>query len=153
MIRRGVADSRALSPRGTIEREIDATTLARAVAALEQAVAHRVERLHAYDDYCDSVHGDPGIRPLPVLRATLGNGVWHYLDPASGRPLLRVSRANRLQRWLYNGLHSLDFPPLLSRPRLREALIVAFCGAGLALSVTGVWLGLRRVRRSVRIRS
>jgi hypothetical protein len=35
---------------------------------------------------------------------------WLYLDPLRGRIVLRHDRLTRADRWLYHGLHSLDFP-------------------------------------------
>ena len=34
---------------------------------------------------------------------------WFYIDPRLGRVLARYQRRERLQRWIYHGLHSLDF--------------------------------------------
>lgn len=48
---------------------------------------------------------------------------------------------------LFRILHTLDFPPLASRPWLRTSAIVVLCLSGLAFSVTGVMLAWRRVRR------
>jgi hypothetical protein len=47
---------------------------------------------------------------------------------------------------LFRKLHTFDFPPLTSRPRLRSGLIVGLCLCGLAFSVTGVMLAWRRLR-------
>ncbi|HBB78667.1 MAG TPA: sodium:proline symporter, partial [Pseudomonas sp.] len=55
-------------------------------------------------------------------------------------------RAQRVERWLFNLLHSWDWLPLLERPRLREALMLAFSLGGLLISLSGVVLGWRRLR-------
>ncbi|MDZ4194288.1 MAG: PepSY domain-containing protein, partial [Pseudomonas sp.] len=39
-------------------------------------------------------------------------------------------------------------PPLLERPLLREALIIAFSLGGLVICLSGTVLGWRRLRRS-----
>jgi hypothetical protein len=59
------------------------------------------------------------------------------------------SRRERLQRWLYHGLHSLDFPFWYYRRPLWDVGVIALCGGGAALSLLGVVLGWRRVRRAV----
>ena len=69
-----------------------------------------------------------------------------YLDPASGRVLARIDNPNRLHRWVFNGLHRLDFPPLTALPALREALITLLCLLGITLASTGCVLGWRRLR-------
>ena len=47
---------------------------------------------------------------------------------------------------LFRELHSFDFPPLTTHPRLRSSLIVGLCLCGLAFSLTGVVLAWRRLR-------
>jgi hypothetical protein len=47
---------------------------------------------------------------------------------------------------LFRALHKLDFEPLSSHPSLRASVIVALCLCGLAFSLTGVVLALRRLR-------
>lgn len=82
-------------------------------------------------------------RPLPVWRASWSDGVTLYADPVSGRLLLRTDPGTSWQRVLYNGLHSLDFAPLLARPLLRGILVVGLSLLGLALCVTACVLAWR----------
>ena len=85
---------------------------------------------------------------LPAARIRLADEqdtTW-YLDPASGRVLARIDNPNRLHRWVFNGLHRLDFPPLTALPALREALITLLCLLGITLASTGCVLGWRRLR-------
>ncbi|MDO9405902.1 MAG: PepSY-associated TM helix domain-containing protein [Polaromonas sp.] len=82
-------------------------------------------------------------RPLPVWRAEWADGVAVYVDPASGRVLMRQDLSNRVQRVLYNGLHSLDFRFLMERPWLRTPLVVLLSLLGVALSVTSCVLAWR----------
>jgi len=72
---------------------------------------------------------------------------WIYLDPASGEMVARHDQRQRLGRWLFNLLHSWDVQPLLERPRLREALIIAFSLGGLIICLSGTVLGWRRLQR------
>ena len=55
----------------------------------------------------------------------------------------------RLERWLFNGLHSLDFRFWYARRPLWDAGMILLLGAGLAGSAIGTWLGMRRLVRSV----
>jgi hypothetical protein len=50
---------------------------------------------------------------------------------------------------LFRRLHTFDFRPLTSHPRLRSSLVVGLCLCGLAFSLTGVVLAWRRLRKSV----
>lgn len=98
-----------------------------------------LSRLTAYDELYYARGNQPANRqnrPLPVWRATWGDGVVVYADPASARIVLRADNSSRWQRLLYNGLHSFDFAPLLARPRLRDSLVVLLSLLGVAMSVT-----------------
>ncbi len=57
--------------------------------------------------------------------------------------------AGRLQRWLFNGLHSLDFSFWYSRRPLWDIGMIGLSLGGLASSGIGLWFGLGRVRRAL----
>jgi hypothetical protein len=89
--------------------------------------------------------------PLPVLRVKFddANGTWMYIDPAASQVVSRFTRRERLQRWLYHGLHSLDFPFWYYRRPLWDAGVIALCSGGAVLSALGTVLGFRRLRRTI----
>jgi hypothetical protein len=77
---------------------------------------------------------------------------WFYIDPATNQILSQVTRLSRVERWLYNGLHSFDFPIFYDmRPLWDIAMIVLLLG-GLASSSIGLGLGFSRVARGVKRR-
>lgn len=80
----------------------------------------------------------------PVYRSYCGD-LWFDIDGADGNLLQRLDSSRRAYRWFYGALHTLDFPVLLPRPRLRDALIVGPCALGLMFSVTGLVIGWRRL--------
>jgi PepSY-associated TM region len=80
----------------------------------------------------------------PVFRLVCGD-VWFHIDGANGALLERLDPSRRAYRWFYNALHTLNFPALTARPMLRTALIVTLCACGLAFSLTGVVIALRRL--------
>jgi hypothetical protein len=84
----------------------------------------------------------------PVYRTTCGD-LWFDVDAANGNVLQRLDPSRRVYRWLYSALHTLDFPILLTRARLRDALIVGLCTLGLMFSITGMVIGWRRLRASL----
>jgi hypothetical protein len=138
-----------LLPRqGTVSNGWDAMTLEKALRYARPGVAlESFALLTKYDAYYYSTAPEAGDRPLPVARATFADGEWYYIDPANGRIVKRLAAANRSQRWLYQGLHSMDFPVLLDRPGLRNILITVFLFFGIGISATGVILGWRRFSR------
>lgn len=110
--------------------------------------------LEEYDEY---YYDRSGRRPLPVLRARYTDEAttWSYLDPASGSAALVVGRRDRLNRWLYHGLHSLDPAWLRNRRPLWDVVVIVLSlggGAGVATSLVPAWRRLRtlfpRTRRT-----
>jgi len=104
-----------------------------------------IELLTAHDNYYYSHHNR--YRPLPVLRVRFDDSEdsWFHLDMKTGQPLGRLTATDRVARWLYNGLHSLDFRPLFSARPLWDLVVILLCLVGAAFSVTSVWIGWRRL--------
>jgi hypothetical protein len=125
----------------------EAAILARLRHALPDGVAVRqVERLQDYDDY---YYSRAGLSPLPVLRVQLDDPLdsWLYIDPQSSRLLGNVHRYSRVERWVYNGLHSLDFRFWYSKRPLWDIGMILLLAGGLTTSILGWWLGVRRLFR------
>jgi len=104
-----------------------------------------VELLREEDNYYYARHNN--IRPLPVYRAKFDDAesTWYHIDPSTGRVVNRVTDASRLERWLFNGLHSLDFQFLLRHRPLWDLLMLLLSAIGLLFSVTAVVIGWRRL--------
>src|SRR5579883_2522681 len=81
----------------------------------------------------------------PVYRAVCGT-TWYQIDGANGALLEKLDRSRRIYRWLFAGLHALDFPLLTRRSRLRTCLIVGLCLLGLVFSATNIVIACRRLR-------
>jgi hypothetical protein len=93
-----------------------------------------------------------GLPLAPYVRVALADGATLYIDPSSGRLLRRHVTLSRLERWLYNGLHSLDLPWLYQHRWLWHVVIVALLVAGLALSATGLVITVQWLRRARALR-
>jgi hypothetical protein len=91
-------------------------------------------------------------RPLPVILALMhdAEGTRYYIDPKTARVVGSYSRRNWVTRWLYNGLHSLNFPWLYNHRPLWDIVVVGFMLGGTALSVTSLVLAWRVVGRTLR---
>ncbi|MCW1429508.1 PepSY domain-containing protein [Novosphingobium sp. JCM 18896] len=118
-------------------------------AAVTDGRLVRVQRLERYDSYWYAT-GDPrrDARPLPVLRLVFDDPAetWLHVDPATGTLLARTGSGGRSYRWLFAALHSFDLPFLLENRWLRDLLMWLFSAAGLAVSISGVVIGWRRLR-------
>jgi hypothetical protein len=107
--------------------------------------------LNEYDAYY--YHRARG-RRLPVLRVKYDDPqqTWLYFDPQLGAVAQKEETRSRIERWLYNGLHSLDFPYLYQcRPAWDVTVIVLSLG-GCLLSFTAMWLAWRRTARALKWR-
>jgi hypothetical protein len=120
-----------------------------AAAAMPQVPVEDAAWLHEYDAY---YYSQDGTRPLPVLRIRYEDArrTWLYLDPSRGIIASRLERGSRWNRWLYHGLHSLDFPFLYYKRPLWDVVVIVLSLGGIALSVTSALPAWRRLRRHVR---
>jgi hypothetical protein len=86
---------------------------------------------------------------LPVLRVQFDDplATWVYVDPATSEVLATIHRWHRVERWLYNGLHSLDFGFWYDKRPLWDIGMIVLCLGALASSAIGLWLGAKRLRR------
>ncbi len=93
-----------------------------------------------------------GAPPLPVLRVRFADsvGTWLYLDPERGTIIRKEERLTRINRWLYHGLHSLDFPWLYDRRPLWDAVVIVLSVGGLVVSLSSAPQAWRRLRRHAR---
>jgi hypothetical protein len=102
--------------------------------------------LTEYDSY---YYARDGAAPLPVLRVRFADpaSTWFYIDPTTSQLLGSVHRLDRVERWIYNGFHSLDFGFWYqSRPAWDIGVILLSLG-GLATTAIGLGLGLKRLVR------
>ncbi|WP_232476240.1 PepSY domain-containing protein [Flavisphingomonas formosensis] len=90
---------------------------------------------------------------LPVWRAVLADDqrTRLYIDPDSGILLRALDRNARGFRWLQDGLHSLDLPPLRRHP-LRDMIVLPLLAGVTLICATGTWMGFSRLRRDLRRR-
>jgi hypothetical protein len=104
----------------------------------------------AWIEEYDGYYYDPrGARTLPVLRVRYAdaNETWLYLDPGRGGIVQRSGKVSRLRRWLYQGLHSLDFPFLYFKRPLWDIVVILLSIGGTVLSFTTILPAIRRLRR------
>jgi len=110
-----------------------------------------IEGISWLDDY-DAYYYDRDRRlSLPVLRVRYGDAqrTWLYFDPSHGAIARKEEQLTRLNRWLYHGFHSLDFPFMYYRRPLWDVVVILLSLGGVALSATTLSASWRRVRRAV----
>ncbi len=116
--------------------------------AIESAALSEAE-----DSYYFKFQGFAEREPLilPVYRVIVEDDerTSYYLDPSNTRLLARFDSAGRGYRWLFNGLHRLDFFAWL-RIRPLWDFIVLFLMIGSTAGVgTGVYLAFRRIKMDI----
>jgi hypothetical protein len=123
--------------------------VARLQDAVPDATATDTTLLTDYDDYYYSRQGE---LPLPVLRVKFDDPMqsWIYVDPHRGELLSLIHKSSRLERWLYNGLHSLDFAFWYHKRPLWDIGVLVLLTGGFALSLLGLYYGLRRLWHDVK---
>ncbi len=123
------------------------TLVSRVKAAAPDAPVVESQLLTEYDSY---YYSRVGQIPLPALRIKFDDPArtWVYVDPSLTQVVTAINRGGRVERWVYHGLHSLDFAFLYnSRPTWDIVMIVLSLG-GLTTSGLGFLLGVRRIRRA-----
>ena len=140
----------AVAPeRGAFTRFDADAMLAAARAAMPGTAVDDAVWLEEYDAYYYDRHG---ARLLPVLRVRYDDPLrtWLYLDPQRGVIVQKEERLSRVNRWLYHGLHSLDFPFLYYRRPLWDVVVIVLSLGGIVLSASTMVQAWRRLRRHAR---
>ncbi len=146
----GTAGTRMIGLDGTLIEEFDRKKIidiVKRTAPDPNAVETRiVEQYDLY--YLDRTRA----RPLPVILALMNDEAKtrYYIDPKTARVAGAYSHRNWINRWLYNGLHSLNFPWLYNYRPLWDIVVIAFMAGGTALCVTSLVLAWRVIGRRLR---
>ena len=124
-----------------------ATLVSRIKAAVPDARIVETQPLAEYDSYYYSRNKQI---PLPALRIKFDDPAqtWVYVDPSISQVVTAVNRWQRVERWAYHGLHSLDLPYLYNSRPSWDVVMIALCLGGLTSSVLGLVLGTRRVKKA-----
>jgi len=97
-----------------------------------------------------------GQRPLPVLFVKLNDeaGSQYYIDPKTAQVVgaYRSSTESWVNRWLYHGLHSINFPWLYNYRPAWDIVVLTLMLGGTSLCVTSVIIGFQLVRRKLFLR-
>lgn len=137
------ADTAASEP---LIRFSEAELLA-AVASINPAPIAEHRLLTEYDAYYYAKFKD---QPLPVFRVKMKDAseTWYYIDPRTGSVVDKYQTLSRLNRWVYHGLHSLDFPQIYFQRPLWDVIVILLMTGGLSVSLTGVILFIRWMKRN-----
>ena len=88
-----------------------------------------------------------GSLPSNTLRIILTDPqqTWVLVDMEAGQMVSVMDRSRRQYRWLFNGLHSLDFPGLANHRPAWDVLIFLLLSLGFVFCITSVVIGAKRL--------
>jgi hypothetical protein len=131
-------------PRASFEID-EVTRIVRTAAGQNLADLQVMDTYDAY--YLDRRHE----LPLPVVYAEMNDPVRtrYYIDPKTARVVGNYSARNWVSRWLYHGLHSLDFPWLYNYRPLWDIVVITLMLGGTAICVTSLVLAWRVLARKL----
>ncbi|MHC2254088.1 hypothetical protein ACVILK_003780 [Bradyrhizobium embrapense] len=140
--RRSLADPATGAP-VTLSRDEIIAAARRAMPGVAMISAQQLEQP---DAYWYSLHQ---MREFPVLRIGLDDPAhtWLHVSPVTAEILERSDDSRRSYRWLFNALHSMDFPLLLRIAPARDVVVWLLSAVGTIVSVSGIVIGWRRLRR------
>lgn len=117
-----------------------------AVGLVRGAKVVQIERITTPDAYWYEAGKPPR---LPVYRVRFDDpaDTWLHIDPRTGQLLGSLDSRGRAYRWLFDLLHKWDFNALTLHRPLWDIVLWAFSLAGLVTSASGVWIGVKRLRR------
>lgn len=107
-----------------------------------------IDTLRHYDNYYADKSGN---LPLPVYKISVDDAdrSTYYVDPLTGKTLY-FNTNERVHHWVYQIPHSFESGFFVRHGKLRAVLLWVVLLGGSAVSGTGVWLGVRFVRRKIR---
>ncbi len=107
--------------------------------------------INSYLVPANDIYGDlrEGSMSEKTLRLVLDDveQTWVHLDLANGQLVSVMDRSRRAYRWLFNGIHSLDFPGLANRRPLWDVLLILLMVGGFVFSITGIAIAYRRLAK------
>lgn len=143
-----------LVPAGGSAKSFERFAPDRLIGGFRESLEYPVKEAKVMDSYDNYYY--PG-RPVrfgspkprrPYLRIKVEDPAesWFYVDLHTGQLARTVRYRDRWNRWLYHGLHNLDFPFLYrGNPGLWYWTMWILLVGGLGISFTGLWLTVRWV--------
>ena len=145
-IRGGLQGSRTLwlDTRETSEAPIPETLLLSALRAAWPWDAATLVRSSSTDELYRQAESVP--EDALAARTGTGGEIRVYVDRFSGLPLAVMNPSRRAYAWVYFSLHTLNFPGLVEHPAARTIVEVPLLLFGFGFCVTGIVLGVRRLK-------
>ena len=125
--------------------QLSPATVEKAIGALHKGESFTISQIDRYEEYYISRWT---ALPLPAYKVMVDNAdrTRYYVDPATGN-FRHLNRARMAKKWVFSGLHYFNIRWLVERPTLWTIAIWTACLGGAFVSLSGVWINLKRLRR------
>jgi hypothetical protein len=135
------------APAGMADMHAAAERLARGTSIESQRTITAEEAYY----FSFSVAERNDANPLPAYRVVLNDSehTRYYLNPQTAQLVRKVDANGRGQRWLFSGLHRLDFAHWLRARPVWDIVMLTLLLGGLAGTATGVYLATLRIKRDL----
>jgi len=86
---------------------------------------------------------------LPVYLVKFSDKLktWYYINPASASVVRKKQKDSRFERWIYNGLHSMDFAFIFYKRPLWDIVVLILLIGCTMLSFTGLKLTINSINK------
>jgi hypothetical protein len=141
----GLRQTQLVDSQGVRHPHLARAVLAGVAPRLNPAPVAEIAWLTEYDAYYyDRYHR----KALPVMRVKYADAenTWHYVDASSATIAASYVDRSRVERWIYHGLHSLDFPFLYQHRPAWDLTVLTLMSGGILLCLTSLWIAGKRVR-------
>jgi hypothetical protein len=125
--------------------QLSPATVEKAIGALHKGESFTISQIDRYEEYYISRWT---ALPLPAYKVMVDNAdrTRYYVDPATGS-FRNLNRARMAKKWVFSGLHYFNIRWLVEHPTLWTIAIWTACLGGAFVSLSGVWINLKRLRR------
>ena len=110
----------------------------------------KVTKLLVLNEYDSYYYDQKNIKTLPVIKIITNKGKYYYVNPKTNTVLLKSAKKNRTERWLYHGLHSLDFSFLSKNRPLWDIIMIFLLIGGTITCITATGLGIKFIKRKTK---
>lgn len=105
---------------------LQASDLAKAASKIKPDSTILDTELLPQGDFYYYAHHKPLKFPVFRIQFDDADSTWYYLDTQSGKLQLKLTAAGRIYRWLFNALHSWDYPLLIQHRPAWDLLVILF---------------------------
>jgi hypothetical protein len=135
------------APAEALEHEHMIDVIQKAAAPATLAEIRLVKEYEVY--YLDRTGNRDGDHPLPVLFVRIAgeDDTGYYIDPSTAEIVGYRDPSGWFTRWLYHGLHSLNFPWLYNHRPAWDIVVLLLLAGGTTLCVTSAIIAWKLLQR------